>query len=124
MKIAEIYGKIKEKINWLSPVGYVDQELRKEIDDLETEEFSEYEKAYRRYRHTRKAEISLRILLYAGLLTSFATSIGIEQLEILQTIATYIGVTLLFVFYALTGYVNKRARENLYFRREILISNR
>ena len=124
MKIAEIYGEIKEKVNWLSTVGHVDQELRKEIDDLETEEFLEYEKAYRRYRHTRKAEISFRILLYAGLLTSFATSIGIEQLEILQTIATYIGVTLLFVFYALTGYINKRAKENLYFRREILISNR
>lgn len=124
MKISEIYGKIKEKVNWLSPVGHVDQELRKEIDDLETEEFSEYEKAYKHYRRTRKAEISFRILLYAGLLTSFATSIGIEQLEILQTIATYIGVTMLFVFYTLTGYINKRARENLYFRREILISDR
>jgi len=36
MNIAETYGKIKEKVNWLSPVGHVDQELRKEIDDLET----------------------------------------------------------------------------------------
>ena len=124
MNIAETYGKIKEKVNWLSPVGHVDQELRKVIDDLETQEFSEYEKAYRHYHRTRKAEISFRILLYAGLLTSFATSIGIEQLEILQTIATYIGVTLLFVFYALTGYVNKRAKEKLYFRREILLSNK
>ena len=76
MNIADTYGKIKEKVNWLSPVGHVDQELRKVIDDLETQEFSEYEKAYRHYHRTRKAEISFRILLYAGLLTSFATSIG------------------------------------------------
>ena len=124
MKITELYSKIKEKVNWLTPIGRVDQELRKEVKDIETEEYLKYEKAYRRYRHTRKAEVSFRILLYAGLVTSFATSIGIEQLEILQTIATYIGVSVIFLMYALTGFINKRAKENMYFRREVLLSEK
>ena len=117
------FKDLRRKIRWLTPAGKVDHDLRKYIDrEPETQSYQEYRMAYRRYRYTKRAEVTFRILLYAGLVTSFAAAIGLEQLQILQNIAGYIGVTFLILFYALASYFNLRAREEFYFRREIFLT--
>lgn len=64
----------------------------------------------------------IKSLLYAGLITSVATTIGLDQAYILQKIASYIGVTLLLIIYGISKYFMDLYREHYHVQREIVIS--
>ncbi len=114
------FKRFRRDLRWFTPVGKSDHDLRKYIHkEPSTKFYKNYRKAYKKYRHTKRAEVSFRILLYAGLVTSIAASFGLEQLRVLQNIAAYIGVSVLFVLYGAASYFNLRAREDFYLRREI-----
>lgn len=121
----EKFREFRRDLRWFTPSGKVDHDLRKHIgEEPDDKNYNGYRKAYRKYRYTKRAEVSFRILLYAGLVTSVAASLGLEQLRILQSIAGYIGITFLIIFYAVASYFNLRAREEFYLRRELFLSER
>jgi len=114
------FRDFRRDVRWFTPVGKADHDLRKYLSkEPDTGVYRRYRAAFKKYRYTKRAEVSFRVLLYAGLITSVAASFGIDQLYILQTIAGYIGISFLIVFYAAASYFNLRAREDFYLRREI-----
>ena len=118
---------MKDKIFRLTPLGRADIELKNYLsadEDIESsEEFKSYEKALKKYRNLKILQMSVKVLLYAGLITSIAASVGLEQISILNQIASYIGVTFLLLGYAVTNYATMLHREEYHVRREILVSH-
>ena len=93
---------MKNKIFQLTPLGRADKEVREFLrDELSTEELREYERALDKFRSAKMLHLIIKSLLYAGLITSVATTIGLDQAYILQKIASYIGVTLLLIMYGI-----------------------
>lgn len=117
---------MKEKIFNLTPLGRADILLKKylgldeEIDD--TNEFQEYERALKKYRNLKLVQLVVKILLYAGVVTSVAASFGLEELRIINRIASYLGVTFLLISYIAINYVTMLHREEYHVKREILVS--
>lgn len=117
---------MKEKIFNLTPLGRADILLKKylgldeEIDD--TNEFQEYERALKKYRNLKLVQLVVKILLYAGVVTSVAASFGLEELRIINRIASYLGVTFLVISYIAINYVTMLHREEYHVKREILVS--
>lgn len=118
---------MKDKIFRLTPLGRADIELKNYLsadEDIESsEEFKSYEKALKKYRNLKVLQMWVKILLYAGLITSIAASLGLEQISILNQIASYIGVTFLLLGYAVTNYATMLHREEYHVKREILVSH-
>jgi len=108
----------------LTPLGRADQDLRRYLDgkDQEDELLANYEVVLAKYRTNKMLHNIVRILLYAGIITSVATTFGIEQVEYIAQLASYIGVSLLFVLFAITKYFSELYREEYHVKREILIS--
>ncbi len=104
----------------ISPLGRADELLREELDDLPAEKEEEYEKALNRLRYARTFHLVIRILLYAGLVTSVAAEFGL-QLDWVARIASFIGLTFLGVIYLVTGYVEKVLREEFEVRRILMV---
>jgi len=117
---------MKEEIFNLTPLGRADILLKKylgleeEIDD--TGEFREYEEALKKYRNLKLLQLIVKIFLYAGVVTSVAASLGLEQLKIINQIASYLGVTFLLISYIGINYVTMLHREEYHVKREILVS--
>jgi len=65
---------------------------------------------------------TLKILLYASIITSIAATFGIEGIRIIQQIASYMGTTVIFILFAATSYITMIRRETYHVQREILIS--
>ena len=117
---------MKEKIFNLTPLGRADILLKEylgldeEID--ETSEFQEYEDALKKYRNLKLLQLVVKILLYAGVVTSVAASFGLEELRIINRIASYFGVSFLLISYIGINYVTMLHREEYHVKREILVS--
>lgn len=107
----------------LTPLGKADSEVREFLEDrLTGEEFESYKKALNRYRFTKLLQASIKVLLYASIIASVFATLGLEEVELLQRVASYIGTTFLIILYAVTNYINLIRRESYHVQREVLIS--
>ena len=115
---------MSEKLFKLTPLGRADLLLEEYLEDKkrETKEFSQYEQSLAKYRNFKLLQIVIKILLYAGVITSIAASFGIEEIRIITQIASYIGVSVLLISYAAVNYVTMIYREEYHIKREILVS--
>lgn len=116
---------MKDKFFKLTPLGRADLLLEDYIEGEEREKkaFLDYEEALAKYRNMKLLQVVIKILLYAGVITSVAASFGIEQIKIISRIASYIGVTVLLASYAIINYVTMIYREEYHVKREILVSD-
>lgn len=116
---------MKDKFFKLTPLGRADLLLEDYItgDQRETKEFLDYEEALAKYRNMKLLQVIIKILLYAGVITSIVASFGIEQIKIISQIASYIGVTVLLASYVIINYATMIYREEYHVKREILVSN-
>lgn len=108
----------------MTPLGRADRELKKYLKDQEVDEkrLLEYEKVLNKYRANKAVHNIVKVLLYAGIITSVATTLGLEQARVIAQIASYIGVSILLVLYTVTMYFAELYREDFHVKREILIS--
>jgi len=114
---------IKKYLFELTPLGKADKEVRDYLKEgLEPHQFERYQNALNHYRHIKVIQTSLKTLLYASIITSVATTVGLDQAQLLQRIASYIGTSLIFVLFAITSYISMIRREAYHVQREILIS--
>jgi len=109
-------------ISKLTPLGRTDKVLKEETEGLDTEKTEEYEDTFSRYRRIKILQLSVKILLYASIVTSVASAIGLN-VEFIASISSYIGTTVLIIIYAGITYLTKMYREIFYVRREILINS-
>lgn len=114
----------KQHLFELTPLGKADKDVRGYLkESLDEERFRRYERSLKHYRHMKLFQAALKILLYAGILTSVAATFGVSsQIEIIQQAASYIGTSIIFVLYAATSYITMIRREAYHVQREILIS--
>ncbi|MFB6115295.1 MAG: hypothetical protein ABEK04_03305 [Candidatus Nanohalobium sp.] len=110
------------EIRKITPLGRADKILKQELEGLDQEKAEEYEKAFKDYRKIKLAHIAVRILLYAGIITTITATFGIRT-EFIAKISSYIGVTFLLILYAGLSYLTMIYREAFYVRRELLISS-
>jgi hypothetical protein len=114
---------IKKYLFELTPLGKADKEVRDYLKEgLEPHQFERYENALNHYRHMKIIQASLKMLFYASIITSVATTVGFDEAQILQRIASYIGKSLIFILFAITSYISMIRRETYHVQREILIS--
>lgn len=118
--------QIQDQIFKLTPLGRADVELRNHFEDNEefysSSEYEEYEASRKKYRNRKLIQMSIKTLLYAGVITSVAASVGVPHLAIINEIASYIGVTFLLVLYAAALYTASLQKEEYHLKREILVS--
>lgn len=118
---------MKDQIFKLTPLGRADVELRQHFEDdgdfYESDEYEEYEASRKKYRNRKIAQMSIKTLLYAGVITSVAASFGVPHLKIINQIASYIGVTFLLLLYAVALYSASLQKEEYHLKREILVSS-
>lgn len=107
-----------------TPLGKADKEVRDFLrQGLEPHQFERYEKSLKHYRHMKLIQASLKVLLYAGIITSLAATVGVSgKVQIIQRVASYVGTSVIFVLYAITSYITMIRRETYHVQREILIS--
>lgn len=114
---------MKNFIFEFTPLGKADKEVRSYLKDrLADHQMERYKKALQHYRHMKLIQATLKILLYASIVTTIAATFGIEGVKIIQRIASYIGTTVLFILFAATSYITMIRRETYHVQREILIS--
>ncbi|MFB6145753.1 MAG: hypothetical protein ABEJ99_04595 [Candidatus Nanohaloarchaea archaeon] len=107
----------------LTPLGKADKEVRDYLkENLKDEQFARYEAALKYYRNLKVFQTSLQVLLYASIIASAAATVGLDEAQLLQKIASYIGTSAIFVLYAITSYFTMIRREAYHVQREILIS--
>jgi len=125
IQFMSLYRGARRKVRWFTPIGNTDNLLRKaKSEKLEDSKYyQDYYAAFKKYSYYNRIYLSVRILLYAGLIASFAVAVGLPEFTIIQSIASYIGVTLILIFYVLFSFLTLRAREEYYLRRELLISD-
>jgi len=115
---------IRDRIFQLTPLGRADSNLKKYLEKrkVDAKKLKHYEKILKKYRANKAIHNLIRVLLYAGIITSVATTFGLEQAQIIAQIASYIGVTILLMLYGVTLYFSELYREDFHVKREILIS--
>ena len=114
---------LKKYVFELTPLGKADKEVREYLKEgLEPHQFERYQKALNHYRHIKVTQSGLKMLFYASIITSVATTLGLDQAQVLQKIASYIGTSAIFVLYAVTSYISMIRREAYHVQREILVS--
>lgn len=91
-------------------------------ENVPEQRLKDYEREYSRYRRAKIIQFNLRVLLAAGLVTSFATTLGLPQARILEKIVSILGAGLIFTFYMLFTYVVVLYKESYHVEREILIN--
>jgi len=116
--------RYSRKIFNLTPLGKADNEVQSFLEKrLAEHQMKRYRKALAHYRYMKMVHAGLKILFYAGLITSAAATFGLRTpVLIVEQVATYIGTGVIFVLYAFTGYVTMIRRESYHVQREILIS--
>ncbi|MFB6190479.1 MAG: hypothetical protein ABEJ91_02810 [Candidatus Nanohaloarchaea archaeon] len=114
----------KQHLFELTPLGKADKDVRSYLrQSLDKDQFRRYERSLKHYRHMKLFQTALKILLYAGILTSVAATFGVSgQVKIIQQAASYVGTSIIFVLYAATSYITMIRRESYHVQREILIS--
>nr|EGQ39975.1 MAG: hypothetical protein J07AB56_07030 [Candidatus Nanosalinarum sp. J07AB56] len=114
---------LKNLVFRLTPLGRAHLEVERYIEDADQEDLDAYRESLSYYRESKLVHMGVRVLLYAGIITSVAAIFGLPQVEILQMAASYIGTTLLLVLYGTTAYVKMIRREDYHVKREILLSH-
>lgn len=105
----------------ITPLGRADTLLKEQIPEPDEQTSKEYEKAFKKYRRTLALHTTVRALLYASIITSVAANLGLD-LDIITTISSYIGVSVLLILYAGLTYLSMIYREQFYVRRELMVS--
>lgn len=114
---------IRKYIFELTPLGKADKEVRQYLkENLDEEQFKRYHNALLHYRHIKAVQAALKILFYASIITSIATTIGLNGIIFIEQVSTYIGTSFVFLLYAATSYITMIRREAYHVQREILIS--
>lgn len=107
----------------LTPLGKADQEVRNHLgEEIDEIQFQRYERALNYYRTAKMFQLTAKMLLYAGIITSVVATVGFEQVRLLQSVASYFGATVLLIFYAVSSYFTLLRRESYHVQREILLS--
>lgn len=107
----------------LTPLGKADKDVREYLrENLDDEQFQRYHTALSHYRHMKVIQSSLKLLFYASIITSIAATVGFNQAQILQKVASYLGTSVIFILFAATSYITMIRRESYHVQREILIS--
>lgn len=109
-------------ISKLTPLGRADNILKEETEGLDPEKTGEYEDAYQKYRRVKSLQLAAKIFLYASIVTSIASAIGLNA-DFIARISSYIGTSVLIVIYAVLTYFSNIYREIFYVRRELLINS-
>ena len=115
---------MKDSFFKLTPLGRADLLLNEYLSDEDRDEqiFKDYQTALNKYRNLKLFQITIKTLLYAGVITSIVASLGIEQIRIISRISSYIGVTVLLASYAIINYATLIYREEYHVKREVLVS--
>lgn len=106
----------------LTPLGRADKLVKKELEGYDNDRLKDYEKVFKRYGRVKSAHLVVKILLYAGIITTVTATFGIETGFIAQ-IASYVGVSVLLIVYSALTYLDMVYREAFYVRRELLINS-
>lgn len=107
----------------LTPLGKSDKEVQKYLEKrISDEEMERYRDSLKQYRHMKLVESSLKLLLYASILTAAAAAVGVGELQIIQRIASYLGTSVIIVLFAVSSYITMVKRESYHVQREILIA--
>lgn len=116
---------IRERIFRITPLGRAESDVKKYLEEnsAKKEELKRYEITLEKYRSAKIVHIIVKSLLYASVITSVAATIGLDQARILEKLASYIGVGLILVIYALSKYLVELYRESYHVQREILIAD-
>jgi hypothetical protein len=114
---------MKNFIFEFTPLGKADKEVRTYLEDrLADHQMERYENALQHYRHMKLIQATLKVLLYASIITTIAATFGIREIKIIQQVASYLGTTMIFILFAATSYIAMIRRETYHVQREILIS--
>ncbi|MFB6199300.1 MAG: hypothetical protein ABEJ83_00350 [Candidatus Nanohaloarchaea archaeon] len=115
--------KLRNIIFELTPLGKANLDVKRYIteEDIDEEQLKKYEKALKYYRDLKFFQTSLKLLLYASIVTSIAATFGF-RLEALKTVASYLGTTLILFLYAAVSYFTMIRREAYHVQREILVA--
>lgn len=115
---------VRNQIFRTTPLGRADRDLQEYLSDKEINEklLTDYNQVLNKYRTNKALNSFIKLFLYAGIVTSVATTFGIEQARYIAQIASYIGVSILFALYSITLYFSELYREEYHVKREILIS--
>lgn len=115
---------IRDYIFRVTPLGRADDDLKKYLSEREInkERLEDYNAVLNKYRTHKGLHNFIKLFLYAGIVTSVATTFGIDQARYIAQVASYIGVSLLLVLYAFTLYFSELYREEYHVKREILIA--
>lgn len=116
--------KYKRLVFELTPLGKADKEVRGFLEQrLPEHQMKRYRKSLNTYRSAKLVQSSLKVLLYAGLITSIAATVGLQEpAGLVQQIASYFGTSLIFILFSVSSYITMIRRENYHVQREILIS--
>ncbi len=117
----EFFDRVSERIFSITPIGATDYELRKRVDEEELD-FDKYDEALQSYRFAQAVFNISRVLLYAGLISSIASTFNIYGLGIIEQIASYIGATVTFILYTVTRHIAGRRKEIYRLEREMLLN--
>ncbi|MFB6207906.1 MAG: hypothetical protein ABEJ69_01005, partial [Candidatus Nanohaloarchaea archaeon] len=115
---------MKHKIFHFTPLGRADRQLREYIGEVEDGAMSRYEQELSRYRNAKLVQLSLLVLLYAGLITSIAATIGFGltgPAKLVEKVASYFGTGIIFIIYVFSRYFTMLYRESYHVQREILL---
>jgi hypothetical protein len=118
-----IMNKWQKHIFELTPLGKADKDVREFLKGrIDEDKVRRYESSLKHYRHMKAIQTALKMLLYASVITSVATTFGFEEVRFLQQVASYVGTSVLFILYAVTSYITMIRRESYHVQREILVS--
>ncbi len=119
-----VVENIRHRLFRLTPVGRADKKLKESLDKIDQHKLKKYETALNRYRFSRTIHNTVKVLFYAGVITSVAATVGIQRLEFLATLASYIGVTVLLICYGISYYFLQLYKEEFYVRQAILAAEK
>lgn len=106
----------------LTPLGAADRAIEEAFGAMDGAEQQRYERAASRYGRAKRLQDLFRLLFYASLITSAASALGIPQVQIIQAIHAYLGTTVTFLLFLVTGHVAAIRREQYYTQRSIRIA--
>lgn len=106
----------------LTPLGRADSQIRAFLEmRLDDHQFERYNESLNRYRNFKLIQQTVRILLYASIISSVAATFNVN-LSIINKIASYLGFTALLILYGAVNYFTMLYREEYHVQRDILIA--
>jgi hypothetical protein len=111
-----------EKLFKLTPLGRADSQIRAFLKmRLDDHQFERYNESLNRYRNVKLVQQTVRVLLYASIITSVAATFNVN-LSVINKIASYLGFTFLLIIYGVVNYFTMLYREDYHVQRDILIA--